>query len=206
MLTKHGVGTAIVEGDQKEIVVDPKKMLALLFWPACLLLFGINAISFSKVSWFITLIRLVTKRWQKVVLWALMLFSTLLMLVASTFGFYQCHFEPDGSTGKKKGCLNNDFAIIFSLATSIYSTVLVGSPMTQPPDIPIPQLPLFVLTEVFPSRNLHWRLSPPTSCGTCLSKRAPRLASSVPRAWPSCECLSLPLPWVNYLDGTWTEC
>lgn len=123
MLAKHGVGTAIVEGD--EIIVEPEVMHALLFWTANLLLFGINAIAFSKVSWFITLIRLVTNRWQKVVLWVLMVFSTAALFAASTLGYYQCHFEPDGTGSKKKRCLNNRFAIIFSFVVAIYSTVLV---------------------------------------------------------------------------------
>ncbi|KAK3485442.1 uncharacterized protein B0T23DRAFT_408532 [Neurospora hispaniola] len=126
MLAKHGVGTAIVEG--QEIIVEPEVMHALLFWTSNLLLFGINAIAFSKVSWFITLIRLVTKRWQKVVLWVLMVFSTAALFVASTFGYYQCHFLPDGSWNtpatSDQRCLDNWVAIKISLATSIYSTVL----------------------------------------------------------------------------------
>lgn len=129
MLAKHGVGTAIVEG--QEIIVEAEVMHALLFWTSNLLLFGINAIAFSKVSWFITLIRLVTKRWQKVVLWVLMVFSTAALFVASTFGYYQCHFLPDGSWNtpatSDHRCLDNWMAINTSLVTSIYSTVLVRS-------------------------------------------------------------------------------
>ncbi|KAL0468412.1 hypothetical protein QR685DRAFT_564571 [Neurospora intermedia] len=126
MLAKHGVGTAIIEG--QEIIVEPEVMHALLFWTSNLLLFGINAIAFSKVSWFITLIRLVTKRWHKVVLWVLMVFSTAALFVASTFGYYQCHFLPDGSWNTPATsdyrCLDNWVAIKISLVTSIYSTVL----------------------------------------------------------------------------------
>lgn len=129
MLSKNGVGTAILEAEGEEITVEPEVMHALLFWTSNLLLFGINAIAFSKVSWFITLIRLVASWWQKLALWVLMVFSTTLLLLTSTFGYYQCHFLPDGgwntpATSDHK-CLDNWVAIKLSLFTSIYSTVLV---------------------------------------------------------------------------------
>lgn len=185
MLAKHGVGTAIMAGE--EVAVEPEVMHALLFWTSNLLLFGINAIAFSKVSWFITLIRLVVNRRQKVALWMLMVFSTTLLLVASTFGYYQCHFLPYGSWSYPETsdhrCLDNGVAIKISLVTSIYSTVLVRE-VIWPLDTRAAMLFRANREHV---RNLRWRLFPPMSFGTCHSNRAPRLASSVPRAWPLCK-------------------
>lgn len=125
-MTKYGLGLEM--GDNIRVAWEERYRFA----PA-VTFSAITACWVSKLSFFITLIRLVSRRWQRVMLWFLMTTSTASLIVLSEMqAFSECGsvvaelVEPSKLHHEHKGCAHPRITRRFSMYASIYATAMVS--------------------------------------------------------------------------------
>ncbi|KAK3396962.1 hypothetical protein B0T20DRAFT_246291 [Sordaria brevicollis] len=87
---------------------------------------AITACWISKLSFFITLIRLVSRWWQKATLWFLMTTSTVCLIVLSfLMSVKECNdFHEFGQLPDRDNCINLRVTRTFGIFASVYATVM----------------------------------------------------------------------------------
>ena len=120
-MTKYGLGLQL--GDNISVGWEDRYKFA----PA-VAFSAITACWVSKLSFFITLIRLVTGRWQRVMLWFLMTTSTVSMIALSEMqAFSECGSVVVEELGHRNGhCAHPSMTRRFSMYASIYATAMVS--------------------------------------------------------------------------------
>ncbi|KAK1775484.1 hypothetical protein QBC45DRAFT_243351 [Copromyces sp. CBS 386.78] len=91
--TKYGLGIP-----PSEIISKRLNVVALIKLTPHALFLALIGAGLSKLSFFITLIRVAAKRWQRVALWVVAIHSTILVAGGSILGYVDCNFyrRPDG--------------------------------------------------------------------------------------------------------------
>lgn len=111
-MTTFGLGKHFTEID---LVNDFPK---LMYWFPIMQFFGIISVNTSKSSFIITMLRLVTKAWQKAALWFMLITINGSMMSIAIVQFYQCGVPP------KPGCINNDSVIALAVYAAAYSAFM----------------------------------------------------------------------------------
>ncbi|KAK3396953.1 hypothetical protein B0T20DRAFT_414900 [Sordaria brevicollis] len=94
-LTNYGYAVPLMDIFAKDPNFLSSKLPTLLRWSPPVLLFGTWGTALSKISFCLTLLRLVKNvtRWQTVALWFLLVSITGVTIVMSVIMFFQCHFS-----------------------------------------------------------------------------------------------------------------
>lgn len=120
--TKYGLGippAAIMA--QK---INPVPLIKLTPYA---LFMALVAAGLSKLSFFITLIRVCSKRWQKAALWVVAVHSTVLVFGGSILGFVDCNFyrRPDGKNSNEN-CMPERTGKILALTVLMHGAIVVS--------------------------------------------------------------------------------
>ncbi|KAK3396955.1 hypothetical protein B0T20DRAFT_480558 [Sordaria brevicollis] len=109
-------------------------MVTLLKWTPIMELFGVLGVAISKLSFCITLLRLVIKRWQKVSLWFLITTCTATTLGIAIISFFQCNYDvmPNPLLGKNRYCIKQERVIMYNIFSCAYQTFMDFSLATIP--------------------------------------------------------------------------
>lgn len=125
----NGLGVPIEElmasGDMPAFI---KKMVTLLEWTPIMELFGVLGTAVSKVSFCITLLRLVVERWQKISVWFLITTCTATTIGISIISFFQCSYDvmPNPLLAKGRYCITQETVKTYSIFSCAYQAFMVS--------------------------------------------------------------------------------
>lgn len=107
--------------------LDIKKVPTLISWTPTALFVALSAAALSKLSFFITLIRVCSKRWQKVILWVVAIHSTILVMGTSVLGYVDCNFYRAKDPQHHHNCVPERVGKILALTVLIHGAVVVST-------------------------------------------------------------------------------
>lgn len=117
--TNYGLGRR--PSDLKGVNVLPLIKLT----PHALFL-ALIAAGLSKLSFFITLIRVAPKRWQKIALWVVAIHSTILVAGGSIIGYVDCNFYRRPDRQHPDHCLSERTSKILALTVLMHGAIVVS--------------------------------------------------------------------------------
>ncbi|CCC05820.1 unnamed protein product [Sordaria macrospora k-hell] len=115
--TNYGLGRR--PSDLKGVNVLPLIKLT----PHALFL-ALIAAGLSKLSFFITLIRVAPKRWQKIALWVVAIHSTILVAGGSIIGYVDCNFYRRPDRQHPDHCLSERTSKILALTVLMHGAIV----------------------------------------------------------------------------------
>ncbi|WPJ64563.1 hypothetical protein SMAC4_13824 [Sordaria macrospora] len=133
-MTRIGLGCTLTLGNRlfsKGVINERFKFIPFLTFVA------ISACWVSKLSFFITPLRLVPGRWQKVILWLLMTTSTVSLIILSILmSFIECNKErifrltPSGDfiPVELPHCIEPQIVEVLGMFSSVYATAMLKMP------------------------------------------------------------------------------
>ncbi|EAA34163.3 hypothetical protein GE21DRAFT_3657 [Neurospora crassa] len=104
--------------------LDMKKVPTLVAWTPTALFLALNAAGLSKLSFFITLIRVSSKRWQKIALWVVAIHSTILVVGTSVLGFVDCNFYRRTDPLHHDHCVPEKVGKILALTVLMHGAIV----------------------------------------------------------------------------------
>lgn len=107
--------------------LDMKKVPTLVAWTPTALFLALNAAGLSKLSFFITLIRVSSKRWQKIALWVVAIHSTILVVGTSVLGFVDCNFYRRKDPLHHDHCVPEKVGKILALTVLMHGAIVVST-------------------------------------------------------------------------------
>ncbi|KAJ4413414.1 hypothetical protein N0V85_003572 [Neurospora sp. IMI 360204] len=125
--TNNGLGVPVEKlragGDMVKVM---QKVVVLLKWSPIMELFAVLGTAVSKLSFCITLLRLVVKRWQKIAVWFLITTCTAITLGISIISFFQCTFQamPNPLLGENSYCVKQQTVKTYNTFSSAYQVFM----------------------------------------------------------------------------------
>ncbi|KAK3396951.1 hypothetical protein B0T20DRAFT_356987 [Sordaria brevicollis] len=115
--TQFGLGTPVAQ-------LNMKKLPTLVEWTPTALFIAMNAAGLSKLSFFITLVRVSPKRWQRVALWFVAIHSTALLFFVSILGYIDCNFYRRTDPMHHHSCVPDHLAKIFAITVLMHGAIV----------------------------------------------------------------------------------
>lgn len=143
--------------------LDMKKVPTLVAWTPTALFLALNAAGLSKLSFFITLIRVSSKRWQKIALWVVAIHSTILVVGTSVLGFVDCNFYRRKDPLHHDNCVPERVGKILALTVLMHGAIVVS---TYIPNTRGYCMQALQQTDRKHNRNSVYPSCPPCCCGT----------------------------------------
>lgn len=125
---RNGLGVPIADLIGDNFTSFIQKMITLLKWTPIMELFGVLGTAVSKLSFCITLLRLVVKRWQKISVWFLITTCTATTIGISVISFFQCSYDvmPNPLLGKNGYCITQETVKTYNIFSCAYQAFMVS--------------------------------------------------------------------------------
>ncbi|KAK1775482.1 hypothetical protein QBC45DRAFT_453957 [Copromyces sp. CBS 386.78] len=122
----NGLGVPIADLIGDNFTSFIQKMITLLKWTPIMELFGVLGTAVSKLSFCITLLRLVVKRWQKISVWFLITTCTATTIGISVISFFQCSYDvmPNPLLGKNGYCIKQETVKKYNIFSCAYQAFM----------------------------------------------------------------------------------
>ena len=109
-----------------------QKMTTLLYWTPIMEVFSVLATVVSKLSFCITLLRLVVERWQKIAVWFLATTCTVAAIGIMVITHFQCSYEllPTPQLKENKHCIVAEIVHKYDVFICAYQAFMVSDSIT----------------------------------------------------------------------------